>query len=144
MVHACPACSAKNRIPAKRLDGRARCGRCKAQLLPLAAPIVIRSREELDELVNDSPSPVLVDFWAPWCGPCQFVGPEIAKLAQAHAGKVVVAKVNTEEMPELAARYGIRSIPTFLRFDGGRETVRHSGAQGAAELAAALRVGQAA
>ncbi|MBX3192858.1 MAG: thioredoxin fold domain-containing protein [Labilithrix sp.] len=144
MIHVCPSCSAKNRVPAARVAGPARCGMCRAQLLPPKTPLVLATDGDFDELVNGSPVPVLVDFWAPWCAPCQIVGPEIDKLAATYAGEVVVAKVNTEQAPELAARNGVRVIPTFVRFDRGKETARHRGAEAAPQIAAALKIGHAA
>ena len=140
MIHACPACRTDNRIPASRLGARARCGSCRAPLLPLDRPYDVRDAASFDELVRDSPLPVVVDFWAPWCGPCRVVAPELGRLAAFGVGRVVVAKVNSDALEDVAGRYRIRGIPAFLRFDGGAETARATGAQPAEQLARALRL----
>ena len=128
MIHTCSSCGAKNRVLAARLDDLAQCGRCHKSLLPLDAPHAVASAEEFDELVRDSPLPVLVDFWAAWCGPCRMVAPELEKLAKAKAGTAVVAKVDTEALPQLAARFSVSSIPTLALFRGGQLAKRVSGA----------------
>jgi len=107
MIRACPSCGAKNRIPDDRLDQKASCGRCKTALLPLVEPVEVPSTRAFDELVTGSPLPVLVDFWAPWCGPCRAVAPELRKLAKSFSGRLVVAKVDTDSLPDLAARYDV-------------------------------------
>lgn len=129
-----------NRVPAGRLQDRARCAACKAPLLPLARPVTITSSAEFDELIRDAKSPVVVDFWAAWCGPCRAVAPELEKLAAAKAGNAIVVKVDTDAQPELSARFGIRSIPTLVMFRGGREQKRISGAMPAAAIAAQLQI----
>lgn len=98
------------------------------------------SGRKLDEIVRTSPLPVVVDFWSEWCGPCRAVAPQIDALARSRKDRVLVAKVDTEAAPDVAARFGIRSIPTFIRFDRGNETRRVSGAMAAEQLASALGV----
>ena len=132
MIITCSACSSKNRVPPSRLDKSPRCGKCKARLDH--APVEVRSAADFEALVAESPLPVLVDFWAAWCGPCRMVAPEMEKIAKAH-DNVVVAKVDTEALPQVAGRFGIQSIPTMLLFEGGREATRISGAMPAAEIA---------
>ena len=138
MIRACPSCGAKNRISPARLDRRAKCGKCQTPLLPLDAPQTIASTEQFDELVREASLPVLVDFWADWCGPCRMVAPELEKLARAKAGDVVVAKVDTEALPGVAGRFGIRSIPTMILFRGGQEVKRVTGAMPANAIADAM------
>jgi thioredoxin 2 len=138
MVVQCPSCSSSNRIPPARLGDKAKCGACKAPLLPLAHSVAVGSVAEFDELIRDAPVPVLVDFWAAWCGPCRMVGPEMEKIADQRAGKVLVAKVDTEKLPDVAARFEIRSIPTMILFRGGKEAQRLSGARAAGAILADL------
>jgi thioredoxin 2 len=140
MIVSCPSCSRSNRLRAARLGEKAKCGACKASLLPLAHPVSVESVEEFDELIRDAPVPVLVDFWAAWCGPCRAVAPEFAKIADQRAGKIVVAKVDTEALPAVAARFDIRSIPTMILFRLGQEARRLSGARPAAAIMAELSV----
>lgn len=140
MIVQCATCKASNRLPAARLTDKARCAACKTALLPLAHPIAIGNAEDFDELVRNTPAPVLVDFWAAWCGPCRTVAPELAKVAAQRAGKVVVAKVDTEALQQVAARFAIRSIPTMILFEGGRESKRLSGAMPAAAILEQLAI----
>jgi thioredoxin 2 len=134
----CPACSRSNRLPAQRIKERAKCAACKAPLLPLARPLPLHDAADFDELIGSAPLPVLVDFWAAWCGPCRAVAPELERLANSRAGSLIVAKVDTDALPELAARYRIQSIPTMILFRDGRVGGRLSGAMSAASIASEL------
>jgi thioredoxin 2 len=135
---ACAACAQLNRVPAGRLHDKARCAACKAPLLPLSRPVAITSSAEFDELIREAKSPVVVDFWAAWCGPCRAVAPELEKLAKTRAGAAIVVKVDTDAQPELSARFAIRSIPTLVMFRDGHEQKRVSGAMPAAAIASQL------
>jgi thioredoxin 2 len=138
MIRRCPSCGTQNRIPPAKLDKRGRCGSCGSALGILGEPYPVSTRAEFEELIAQSSVPILVDFWAPWCGPCRMVSPELEKLARERSGTLVVAKLNTEELPEVAGRFGIRSIPTFVLFREGQEAARTSGAMPAAQLAQSI------
>jgi thioredoxin 2 len=128
-IVACAACAQRNRLPYARLDRAIRCAKCKAPLALPSVPLEVPGASVFDALIGASALPVLVDFWAPWCGPCHMVAPEIKKVAASEAGRLVVAKVNTEALPDLAARFGIQSIPTMALFAQGREVGRTMGAR---------------
>jgi thioredoxin 2 len=114
---------------------RAKCANCKQQLLPLARPFPVLSSQDFDELIRNAKIPVLVDFWAAWCAPCRMVAPELEKVASSRPGSLIVAKVDTEALPQVASRFEIRSIPTMILFRGGREIERVSGAMKASAIA---------
>ena len=140
MIATCPSCSKPNRVPPSRLNGKAHCASCKSPLVPFKKPIPVEYSSEFDELIRESALPVLVDFWARWCGPCHTVAPELAKLADSRAGSLIVAKVDTDALPEVAGRFGIRSIPTMILFRNGAEAKRVSGAMGAEAIGAQFAI----
>jgi len=106
MVRTCTECGQKNRVPGKHLADVGRCGACKAALPPVAAPVAVDAAL-FDEIVGGATVPVLVDFWAEWCGPCRAAAPEVAKTAADMAGKAIVLKVDTEANPQLSARFQV-------------------------------------
>jgi thioredoxin 2 len=136
IVQPCPVCGQLNRVPFGR---HARCGKCRSAIPAPAEPLEVPSAEAFDAVLRSATIPIVVDFWAPWCGPCRMVAPEIARVAADHAGEWLVVKVNTEALPELGNRFGIRSIPTMAIFSGGREAGRSSGARPAAQIEALVR-----
>lgn len=134
MIRTCQHCGQDNRVPARHLADQGRCGACKQPLYPLAEPLDADT-STFDEVVAGARVPVLVDFWAPWCGPCRMVAPEVKRLAAQMAGKAIVLKVDTERHPALGARFAVRSIPSFAVFADGQRVLQEAGARDYRELA---------
>lgn len=126
LVRKCPACGTANRIPAENLADTGCCGSCKGPIPPAAEPIEA-DPELFDNVVQHAAVPVLVDFWAAWCGPCRMAAPEVERTAQNMAGRAVVLKVDTDAHPGLAQRFDVRGIPNFVVLKGGRVVQQQAG-----------------
>ncbi len=133
LIPRCPSCGTRNRVPRARAGSGARCGRCKAPLFP-DRPVMVDDAS-FGDVVETSALPVLVDFWAPWCGPCRSMEPALDAVARERAGRVTVAKVNVDENQALARRFGIRSIPALKLFRGPQVVAELAGAVPAGTLA---------
>ena len=127
VVIACPHCKALNKLPKKESYKKAVCGSCKGDLLD-NKPIEIASQEEFQKIISSVTVPVIVDFWATWCGPCQMFANTFSKIAKEFPVKANFLKVNTDEVPQVAAQFGIRSIPTIVAIQNGQEIDRIMGA----------------
>lgn len=132
----CPSCGTTNRFRYAALERPTQCGKCHAPLPFPAAPIDVPTTALFDAAVSGASVPVVVDFWAAWCGPCRMVAPEIQKVAQHLAGRALVLKVDTDAQQALAQRFGIQSIPTIGVFHHGREVNRAAGVRPAAAIEA--------
>ena len=132
-LHAsCPHCGATNRVPAARIDERPSCGRCGQPLLD--GQVLALSDADFDAIAMATDRPMVVDFWAAWCGPCQMMAPAFKQAAQQLGQGALLVKVDTDANPQLAQRFAIRSIPTLVKIVQGREVARHSGAQPAGAI----------
>ena len=135
LIVSCTSCQQRNRVPfGHETAESAKCKKCGTLLPATAEPVEVPNEAIFNALVAASKLPVVVDFWAPWCGPCRMVAPELARVAANNAGRYLVVKVNTDAVPELGERFGIRSIPTMAVFAEGRESARTSGARPAADI----------
>ncbi len=127
VVIRCRKCGAKNKVLIQKIDSVPKCGKCKEELYIPKTPVELNS-SGFDEEVMKETIPTVVDFWAPWCGPCQMVSPILAEIASSYPGRIKIVKVNTDENPELAQRYNIQGIPTMILFLDGKEIDRLVGA----------------
>jgi thioredoxin 2 len=133
MILTCPSCGRKNRSPAQRLTDPGVCGSCKTPISPVGKPIAA-DPEIFREVTGGAKVPVLVDFWADWCGPCKRVAPEVEATAADMAGRAIVLKVDTEAHPQLAAQFRVQGIPNFVVLKGGLLAFQHAGAVGREQM----------
>jgi thioredoxin 2 len=136
VIVTCSACGRPNRLHFGAISRQARCGQCKEGVGPVSTPVEITDAASFDAASATSTLPLIVDFWAPWCGPCRMVAPELERVARDTAGRFLVVKVNTDQVTDVAARFRIQSIPTLAVVWKGRELDRAAGARGAADILA--------
>lgn len=141
LIIPCPACDTANRLAWANLDKTGRCGSCKATLPAPSAPVEIHDPAAFMAMAQGTPLPVVIDFWAPWCGPCRMMAPEFEKAAALAAGEAIFARVNTDEQQGIAAQFRVQGIPAFVLLKQGRLVSQSSGFQPAQQLIAWMRQG---
>jgi thioredoxin 2 len=126
MIRTCAACGQQNRVPAARIGDQPHCGKCKLRIDPPSEPLDVDGAD-FEEITKTATLPVLVDFWAEWCGPCKLAGTEVKRVARDLSGRALVLKVNTDRHPEIANRFQVRGIPNFLVMKGGKKVFQQAG-----------------